>query len=107
MFTCSRCGELVTCPYFYQGGVYGYTCIDIVTGGKRRKHSLKLQELSIVSIETHDSVRYAGQKRVKVVFHPLGFINKKACTWLEFSQDSGFFCDGRYFLIDNKLYQSI
>ena len=107
MFTCTRCGELVTCPYFYQGGVYGYTCINIVSGGKRRKHSLKLQELSIVSIETHDSVRYAGQKRVKVVFHPAGFVNKKSVVWLEFHKETGMYYFGEYMLINNILYQTL
>ena len=36
MFACARCGETVTCPYFYQGAVYGWTCIGIVCPGRKR-----------------------------------------------------------------------
>lgn len=107
MFTCSRCGEGVTCPYFYKGGVYGYTCIDIVSGVKRRKHTFKLRELTVVRVETHDSVRYAGHQRIKVVFHPAGFVNRKVYVWLEFEPRQGVFCDDVYFFINGKLYQSI
>lgn len=36
-FTCDLCGEEVTCPYFHDGKVYGYTCITKVKPGANRK----------------------------------------------------------------------
>lgn len=107
MFSCTRCGELVTCPYFYKGGVYGYTCIDIVSGERRRKQSIKFTALDTISVEFLTSVRYTGQQRAKVVFHPVGFVNRKSTIWLEFDTRSGMYCFGKYILVDNKLYCSL
>jgi len=39
-YTCALCGEQVTCPYFHNGKVYGYTCITKV-GGKAKKEKGK------------------------------------------------------------------
>ena len=107
MFNCARCGEVVTCPYFYKGDVYGYTCIEIVSGNKRRKHSLRFKALDTIKIEIFPSTRYVGQDRVKVVFHPAGFVNKKSVVWLELDKATGMYYFGGYMLINNILYQTL
>lgn len=45
MFICSRCGEVVTCPYFHGGQVYGYTCIDIIAGKAKKQARVDWIEL--------------------------------------------------------------
>lgn len=51
MFNCSCCGTEVTSPYFYDGGVYGYTCIKKVNPNtKRNKPKSKAVEVEVLSI---------------------------------------------------------
>lgn len=42
---CARCGEPITCPYFFKGQVYGYSCIKKVNGGVPVKKSTVEYEL--------------------------------------------------------------
>lgn len=35
-FTCDKCGEELTCPQFYKGGVYGWSCIKIINPAARK-----------------------------------------------------------------------
>jgi hypothetical protein len=39
---CSRCGEIITSPYFFQGAPFGWTCIKIVNPlAKKKKQGIK------------------------------------------------------------------
>ena len=80
MFNCSCCGTDVTSPYFFNGGVYGYTCIKKVNpNAKKNKAKLKCVEVEVLKIvwRTPDSaadgygqaiVNVNGQKsRVRVL----------------------------------------
>lgn len=68
MFTCARCGETVTVPYFYQGAVYGYTCIDIVCPGTRKQTKksewVEIAEFSLVPQNEYETK--CGYRRVIV-----------------------------------------
>lgn len=33
---CHLCGEIITCPYQFNGNVYGYTCITKVNPGTKK-----------------------------------------------------------------------
>jgi len=51
MFNCSCCGTEVTSPYFYMGGVYGYTCIKKVNpNAKKNKPKSKCVEVEVLKI---------------------------------------------------------
>lgn len=106
MFICSRCGETVTVPYFYKGGVYGYTCIDIVSGGKRKKQAFKLQELEVVSITLEGDCPRFNKPRFTVLYHEEGYKVKTWKLWLVQNSD-GVFCDDNHFLHNDKLYRYI
>ena len=80
MFNCSCCGTEVTSPYFFSGGVYGYTCIKKVNpNAKKNKPKSKCVEVEVLKIvwRTPDSaadgygqaiVNVNGQKsRVRVL----------------------------------------
>ena len=55
MFNCSCCGTEVTSPYFYMGGVYGYTCIKKVNpNAKKNKLKSKVFEVEVVKILWRD-----------------------------------------------------
>ena len=52
MFNCSCCGTEVNSPYFYDGGVYGWTCIKKVNPNtKRNKPKAKCIEVEILEIK--------------------------------------------------------
>lgn len=52
MFNCSCCGTDITSPYFYDGGVYGWTCIKKVNPRARRnKPKSKFVEVIIRKVE--------------------------------------------------------
>ena len=48
--TCSCCGSDVTCPQYYQGKVYGYTCITKVAP-KAKKVKTVMAVVEVVSME--------------------------------------------------------
>lgn len=51
MFNCSCCGTEVTSPYFYNGGVYGWTCIKKVNpNAKKNKPKSKVVEVEVLKI---------------------------------------------------------
>lgn len=51
MFNCSCCGTEVTSPYFYNGGVYGWTCIKKVNpNAKKNKPKSKCVEVEVLKI---------------------------------------------------------
>ena len=45
---CHLCGEDVTVPYFFNKKVYGYSCIEKVTGVKRKKSKEKYHTFEYV-----------------------------------------------------------
>lgn len=52
MFNCSCCGTEVTSPYFYDGGVYGWTCIKKLNpNAKRNKPKSKIFVVEIIKIK--------------------------------------------------------
>lgn len=52
MFNCSCCGTDVTSPYFFNGGVYGWTCIKKVnSNAKKNKPKTKCVEVEILKIK--------------------------------------------------------
>lgn len=52
MFNCTCCGSEITSPYFYSGGVYGWSCIKKVNpSAKRNKPKTKCAEVHILKIE--------------------------------------------------------
>ena len=56
MFNCTCCGTEVTSPYFYNGGVYGYTCIKkLNTNARRNKPKSRVVEVEIVKILWRDA----------------------------------------------------
>lgn len=58
MFNCSCCGTEVTSPYFFNGGVYGYTCIKKVNPkAKRNKGKCFTVEVVKVVFEDENSSR--------------------------------------------------
>ena len=58
MFNCSCCGTEVTSPYFFKGGVYGYTCIKKVNPKvKRNKGKCFPVEVIKVVFEDENSSR--------------------------------------------------
>lgn len=53
MFSCSCCGTEVTSPYFYNGDVYGWTCIKKANPNeKRNKPKSKCVEVDVLKIKT-------------------------------------------------------
>lgn len=55
MFNCSCCGTEVASPYFYDGGVYGWTCIKKVNPkAKKNKPKLKCVEVEVLKVEFSD-----------------------------------------------------
>ena len=58
MFNCSCCGSDVSSPYFFEGGVYGYTCIKKVNPKvKRNKGKCHLVEVVKVVFNDENSSR--------------------------------------------------
>ena len=56
MFNCSCCGTDVSIPYFFEGGVYGYTCIKKVNPkAKRNKGKCYLVEVVKVVFSDENS----------------------------------------------------
>ena len=43
VYSCTCCGSTVTCPYFFNGGVYGYTCIKKVNPSAKKIKDKGLQ----------------------------------------------------------------
>ena len=55
MFNCSCCGTEVTSPYFFNGGVYGWTCIKKVNPNARRnKTKTKVIEIKVLRVKFGD-----------------------------------------------------
>lgn len=51
MFICTCCGTALNAPYFYNGGVYGYTCIKKVNPYVcKNKPKMKCVEVEITNI---------------------------------------------------------
>ena len=85
MLNCSCCGTEITSPYFYDGGVYGYTCIKKVhpTAGKRKSKS-KTVEVDLLRIYFKTSVPKYGQA---VIQFKSGLIKK--IDFLKMSKGDG------------------
>ena len=64
--TCARCGEELTAPIEYNGGLYGWTCIKIVCPSAKRTNKKELW----LSVDSHnDTVLENGNtKRVAIVY---------------------------------------
>lgn len=51
MFNCSCCGTEVTSPYFFNGSIYGWTCIKKVNqNAKRNKPKTKFVEVEVLKV---------------------------------------------------------
>lgn len=62
MFNCSCCGTDLTSPYFYNGGVYGYTCIKKVNpSARKRKPKSKCVEVEVLKLYFNTNVMRLGQ----------------------------------------------
>ena len=67
MFYCSCCGTEVTSPYFYEGGVYGYTCIKKVKPDtKRNKPKSKAVKVELLKIVFEDENSARGKAYIIV-----------------------------------------
>jgi len=63
---CSRCGEDITAPYFFEGKPFGYTCIKIVNPfAKKKKKGAK--EHWVVA-ESHDFNPGIGKQQVTAMY---------------------------------------
>lgn len=52
MFNCSCCGTDIASPYFYNGGVYGWSCIKKVNpNAKRNKAKSKTVEVNLIKFD--------------------------------------------------------
>lgn len=67
MFNCSCCGTDVTSPYFFNGGVYGYTCIKKINPKvKRNKPKSKAVEVEVIKVIFDDENSGRGKAYVNV-----------------------------------------
>ena len=106
MFNCSCCGTEVNSPYFYNGGVYGYTCIKKVNPlVVKRKGKAKCVEVEALKIRFNTDVPKYGQAIVQFKSGKMTRINflKAAGADGEYTNainDSNFsFHNGKYWLI--------
>lgn len=85
MFNCSCCGTEVSSPYFFGGGVYGYTCIKKVNPkARKRKAKSKTVEVELLKIYFKTNVPKYGQAVIKF---KSGLIKK--IDFLKASKDCG------------------
>ena len=67
MFNCSCCGTEVTSPYFFNGGVYGYTCIKKVNpNAKKNKPKLKCVEVEVIKVKFDNDNSSRGEAFISV-----------------------------------------
>jgi hypothetical protein len=67
MFNCSCCGTDVTSPYFYNGGVYGWTCIKKVNpNAKRNKPKSKCFEVEVLKVKFESENSTRGQALISI-----------------------------------------
>ena len=102
MFNCSCCGTEVTSPYFFNGGVYGYTCIKKVNP-KAKKNKGKCYLVEVVKVVFDDENSSRGKAFVAVN-------NEKliVTAYREYDQEKGEFSEhveiGNYVEHNNKWY---
>lgn len=66
MFNCTCCGTEVNSPYFFEGGVYGYTCIKKVNPkAKRNKAKTNFFEVEVVKV-VFDDMQTRGKAYVTI-----------------------------------------
>lgn len=106
MFNCSCCGDEVTSPYFYGGGVYGYTCIKKVNSKARKnKAKSRVVEVDVLRLYFNTDVPRLGQaaiqfksgKMVKIEF--LKKISHDGSYLKEIDDPNFSFQDGKYWII--------
>ena len=97
---CTACGELLTKPYFYNGGAYGYSCIKKVNPNfkksKQKTFFVKADkfELNVIDDNTTEIIAYHFCSSKKFVDY----------------QRSGFYNNGEAFLksdikiVDNEAF---
>lgn len=52
MFNCTCCGTELSSPYFYNGGVYGWTCIKKVNPNARKnKAKSNIVEVEVLKVD--------------------------------------------------------
>lgn len=81
MFNCTCCGTEVTAPYFYKGGVYGWTCIKKVNPNARRnKPKMKAVEVKVLKVKFGEMstrgdvlVEIDGKKQFTVAFRTYNY----------------------------------
>lgn len=67
MFNCSCCGTEVTSPYFFNGGVYGWTCIKKVNqNAKRNKPKTKFAEVEVLKVVFESDLMSRGKAYVSI-----------------------------------------
>lgn len=67
MFNCSCCGTDVTSPYFYNNGVYGWTCIKKINPSvKKNKAKSKCAEVKVIDVEFNDESSTRGQALISI-----------------------------------------
>lgn len=67
MFNCLCCGADVTSPYFYNGGVYGWTCIKKVNQNvKRNKPKTKCVEVDVLKVKFESENLTRGQALISI-----------------------------------------
>lgn len=81
---CARCMEEITAPYFYNGKVYGWTCIKIVNPVAKRRNKEPqhwiLADGFTVTRKTENSMSYRVQ-----------FLGRFMCSVLLLRDSSGMF----------------
>ena len=108
MFNCTCCGTEVTAPYFYKGGVYGWTCIKKVNPNARRnKPKMKAVEVKVLKVKFGEMstrgdvlVEIDGKKQFTVAFRTYNYDTEVFSETFEFGNYDYF--DGKFWALVPK-----
>lgn len=93
---CTCCGSEVTQPCFYEGKVYGYSCVKKVAGSGVK--APKTKYFAITPIKEDDHSVYFNIEIFKNVFGAIK--TKRVRMWLNKNDKDVVYQDGVYFIPD-------
>jgi len=94
---CTRCGEELTAPKFHDGRPYGFSCYEVITGGKKSKDKRRF-----VKVDPVDPIPETGYFSLRVSYqgkvYQIGGVLRDANGGLH-SQLAEFGRDGEIYLV--------
>lgn len=73
--TCARCGEELTAPYEFQGGLYGWTCIKIVNPLAKKPKDKQIWVECHFELETLNNGEGYNNRKITGFYNGKGYVD--------------------------------